>query len=178
MADGKADHIGYAVCHQISVRSYFFGDHQLPLCARCSGQYLGALLSKSFYLLYTGKNNPEAYDKVIEVVQSAKEYARKEFPYYDYMDWFDTNLGHAYLLRHGPGDQTTAINTYKEFIDKSHYGQDNWELLQKDFRDLHRAGIVWPDLKEVVLQIKPSNIELSEQDWKDMGVEDASRTEK
>ncbi|MCB0528509.1 MAG: WD40 repeat domain-containing protein [Saprospiraceae bacterium] len=141
-------------------------------------QYLGALLSKSFYLLYTGKNNPEAYDKVIEVVQSAKEYARKEFPYYDYMDWFDTNLGHAYLLRHGPGDQTTAINIYKEFIDKSHYGQDNWELLQKDFRDLHRAGIVWPDLKEVVLQIKPSNIELSEQDWKDMGVEDASRTEK
>ena len=39
----KADHVGYAVCHQISVRSYFFGDHQLPLCARCSGQYLGAL---------------------------------------------------------------------------------------------------------------------------------------
>ena len=40
---GKADHIGYTVCHQIPVRSYFFGDHQLPLCARCSGQYLGAL---------------------------------------------------------------------------------------------------------------------------------------
>lgn len=40
---GKADHVGYAVCHQISVRSYFFGDHQLPLCARCTGQYLGAL---------------------------------------------------------------------------------------------------------------------------------------
>jgi uncharacterized membrane protein len=39
----KADHIGYAVCHQIPVRSYFFGNHQLPLCARCSGQYLGAL---------------------------------------------------------------------------------------------------------------------------------------
>ncbi|MEA3335531.1 MAG: DUF2085 domain-containing protein [Chloroflexota bacterium] len=39
----KADHVGYAVCHQIPVRSYFFGDRQLPLCARCSGQYLGAL---------------------------------------------------------------------------------------------------------------------------------------
>ena len=39
----KADHIGYAVCHQIPIRSYFFGNHQLPLCARCSGQYLGAL---------------------------------------------------------------------------------------------------------------------------------------
>lgn len=39
----KADHIGYAVCHQIPVRSFFFGNRQLPLCARCSGQYLGAL---------------------------------------------------------------------------------------------------------------------------------------
>ncbi len=39
----KADHVGYAVCHQIPIRSYFFGERQLPLCARCSGQYLGAL---------------------------------------------------------------------------------------------------------------------------------------
>lgn len=39
----KADHVGYAVCHQIPVRSFFFDGRQLPLCARCSGQYLGAL---------------------------------------------------------------------------------------------------------------------------------------
>ena len=48
---GKADHIGYAVCHQISVRSYFFGDHRLPLCARCSGQYLGALFGLVLLLI-------------------------------------------------------------------------------------------------------------------------------
>lgn len=40
---GKADAIGYAVCHQISVRSFFLGDRQIPLCARCTGMYLGAL---------------------------------------------------------------------------------------------------------------------------------------
>ncbi len=40
----KADHVGYAVCHQIPARSFFFGGRQLPLCARCSGQFLGALL--------------------------------------------------------------------------------------------------------------------------------------
>lgn len=40
----KADHVGYAVCHQIPVRSFFLGGRQLPLCARCSGQFLGALL--------------------------------------------------------------------------------------------------------------------------------------
>lgn len=40
---GKADAIGYAVCHRIAVRSFFFGERQFPLCSRCSGMYLGAL---------------------------------------------------------------------------------------------------------------------------------------
>jgi uncharacterized membrane protein len=47
----KADHVGYAVCHQIPVRSYFFGGRQLPLCARCSGQYLGALCGLALLLI-------------------------------------------------------------------------------------------------------------------------------
>ncbi len=41
---GKADAIGYAVCHRIDGRSFLLGDRQLPLCARCTGMYLGALL--------------------------------------------------------------------------------------------------------------------------------------
>ncbi|RME85172.1 MAG: DUF2085 domain-containing protein [Caldilineae bacterium] len=38
---GPARHVGYAICHQIRARSYLFGDLVLPLCARCTGQYLG-----------------------------------------------------------------------------------------------------------------------------------------
>jgi uncharacterized membrane protein len=41
---GKADAIGYAVCHRIDGRSFHLGDRQVPLCARCSGMYLGAML--------------------------------------------------------------------------------------------------------------------------------------
>ncbi|MCJ7535691.1 MAG: DUF2085 domain-containing protein, partial [Anaerolineales bacterium] len=41
---GKADAIGYAVCHRIDLRSFHIGDLQLPLCARCSGMYLGAMI--------------------------------------------------------------------------------------------------------------------------------------
>jgi uncharacterized membrane protein len=41
---GKADAIGYAVCHRIDLRSFHLGDRQIPLCARCSGMYLGAML--------------------------------------------------------------------------------------------------------------------------------------
>ena len=40
---GKADAIGYAVCHRIAERSFFLGDRAVPLCSRCSGMYLGAL---------------------------------------------------------------------------------------------------------------------------------------
>ena len=40
---GKADAIGYAVCHRIDLRSFHLGERTLPLCARCSGTYLGVL---------------------------------------------------------------------------------------------------------------------------------------
>jgi uncharacterized membrane protein len=40
---GKADAIGYAVCHRIASHSFFLDERQFPLCARCTGMYLGAL---------------------------------------------------------------------------------------------------------------------------------------
>lgn len=51
---GKSDAIGYSVCHRIEVRSFFIGDRQTPLCARCSGMYLGMLVSL-VYLLRFGR---------------------------------------------------------------------------------------------------------------------------
>ena len=45
---GKADAIGYAVCHRIDGRSLHLGERALPLCVRCSGMYLGAVLGIGF----------------------------------------------------------------------------------------------------------------------------------
>jgi uncharacterized membrane protein len=45
---GKADAMGYAVCHRIDERSFHIGTRQMPLCARCSGMFLGALLGLGF----------------------------------------------------------------------------------------------------------------------------------
>lgn len=45
---GKADAIGYAVCHRIEARSFHLHGRPLPLCARCSGMYLGAVLGLAF----------------------------------------------------------------------------------------------------------------------------------
>lgn len=38
---GKATAIGYAICHQIVARSFLIEADPMPLCARCTGIYLG-----------------------------------------------------------------------------------------------------------------------------------------
>ena len=45
---GKMDAIGYAICHRIASRSFAIGDRPLPLCARCTGMYLGALIGLAY----------------------------------------------------------------------------------------------------------------------------------
>jgi len=45
---GKADGIGYAVCHRIDHRSFHIGERQLPLCARCTGEFNAAAISLIF----------------------------------------------------------------------------------------------------------------------------------
>lgn len=40
---GKADAVGYAICHRIEERSFIVNDRPLPLCARCTGIYLGVM---------------------------------------------------------------------------------------------------------------------------------------
>ena len=41
----KARLIGYSICHQIPDRSFHLAEHRLPLCARCTGTYLGVAIS-------------------------------------------------------------------------------------------------------------------------------------
>lgn len=41
---GKADAVGYAICHRIDERSFHLGSRALPLCARCTGTFLGVVL--------------------------------------------------------------------------------------------------------------------------------------
>lgn len=65
----KADHVGYAVCHQIPVRTPFFDGRPLPLCARCSGQFLGALAGLALLLaLGRGRANKLPPPAVIAVL--------------------------------------------------------------------------------------------------------------
>ncbi len=38
------DMVGYAVCHRIESHSFVIGGRQLPLCARCTGTFTGAIV--------------------------------------------------------------------------------------------------------------------------------------
>ncbi len=73
---GKADAIGYAVCHRIDLRSFHIGIRQFPLCARCTGQYLGIVAGIVIQLIY-GKRNGGKYPRwlVIIMVLFALAYA-------------------------------------------------------------------------------------------------------
>jgi len=48
---GKADAIGFAVCHRIGDRSFHIDQRQLPMCARCTGMYLGAIVGLAYQFL-------------------------------------------------------------------------------------------------------------------------------
>ena len=54
---GKADAIGYAICHRIDERSFHIGERQLPLCARCTGEFNAAAISLIFYAIAGGKRS-------------------------------------------------------------------------------------------------------------------------
>jgi uncharacterized membrane protein len=54
---GKADAVGYAICHRIDERSFQVGDRQLPLCARCTGEFFSAGISLLFLSMVSPKKS-------------------------------------------------------------------------------------------------------------------------
>lgn len=54
---GKLDAIGYAVCHRIDARSFHIGSRQLPLCARCTGEFFSAAIGLIFMGIVSGKRS-------------------------------------------------------------------------------------------------------------------------
>jgi len=54
---GKADAIGYAICHRIDERSFHVFGRQLPLCARCTGEFYAAGITLLFLSLASPKKS-------------------------------------------------------------------------------------------------------------------------
>ena len=54
---GKADSVGYAVCHRIGERSFHVDERQLPLCARCTGEFYSAGITLLFYSIFSKRKS-------------------------------------------------------------------------------------------------------------------------
>lgn len=54
---GKLDAIGYAVCHRIDARSFQIDERQLPLCARCTGEFYAAGVGLIFQFFVSRKRS-------------------------------------------------------------------------------------------------------------------------
>jgi uncharacterized membrane protein len=54
---GKADAIGYAICHRIDERSFHIDDRQTPLCARCTGEFYAAGISLLFFAVVSKRKS-------------------------------------------------------------------------------------------------------------------------
>ena len=65
---GKLDAIGYAVCHRIDARSFQIGDRQLPLCARCTGEFYAAGIALLFQAIVSGRSSKLPSRGVIAVL--------------------------------------------------------------------------------------------------------------
>ncbi|MGN0134384.1 MAG: DUF2085 domain-containing protein [Anaerotignum sp.] len=44
------ERMGSAVCHQMAERSFIWGNGKMPLCARCTGIYIGVFFALCFFL--------------------------------------------------------------------------------------------------------------------------------
>ncbi|MBC7775674.1 MAG: hypothetical protein H7246_09565 [Phycisphaerae bacterium] len=115
--------------------------------------WLDEHINLPYYLLLGGWNKPESLEACIRYVSNAEDFLSKqdsnEF-YYGNRELLKTNVAHALMLRNQPGDRNAAIELYKSFIQlyADSRGYDNLDLLQKDFRDLRRAGAPFPILPE------------------------------
>jgi uncharacterized membrane protein len=65
---GKMDAIGYAVCHRIDERSFQINDRQLPLCARCTGEFYAAGVALLFQAVVSGRRSKLPSRSVIAVL--------------------------------------------------------------------------------------------------------------
>lgn len=52
------------VCHQMSERSFHIGDHQLAVCSRCFGVYLGLLVGLVVYPLWRSIEDVEPLPRI------------------------------------------------------------------------------------------------------------------
>lgn len=99
---GKADAVGYAICHRIDARSFHIGTRQLPMCARDTGTFTSAFLSMIFLSMIGKKRGGMPAKKIVAVLVTL------------FLVWgFDGANSYLYLIKETyPGALPQIPNVY------------------------------------------------------------------
>jgi WD40 repeat protein len=135
--------------------------------------WLNAQLNQAYFLLFSNNRGPSRFSEVIQLSQEAEDFfnASSDFVYYKYKSLIKTNLAHAYWLRNQAGDRDRARAIYNAYLSDPLEKFDPWEVLFKDFRDLHAAGVPFPGLGALIQQIRPAKVQMEPADWEALGIE-------
>ena len=105
----KARLIGYAICHQMPEHSFHPGGHQLPLCARCTGTYIGVIVSMTMLVASRRLRAGEMVDRWMIVTLVAFIGIMGIDGINSYLTFFD-NLPHLYTPRNWLRAATGSLN--------------------------------------------------------------------
>jgi tetratricopeptide (TPR) repeat protein len=134
-------------------------------------RWLDAHLNMAYCLLFQQPLDSAKLSRAIRYSLDADRYVAMQYPQYPNAAILKTNLAHAYWLRNRPYDRRKAIDIYFGFLRDFSSRGEAFEYLLKDFRDLHRNGVVFPGLTDLVEAIRPENIKLTDEEWRKMGIE-------
>jgi WD40 repeat protein len=117
-------------------------------------EWLDARIFHNYFSIMAKGNDVSVLNQVIVDVEKTVAYVNREYDYYIYKDFLKTNMAHAYILRDKPGDADIALTIYRDFLAaRPIYGYDYQEVLEKDFRDIIRAGISFPNPNKLLKEI-------------------------
>jgi hypothetical protein len=120
--------------------------------------WLDEHINQAYYLVLSQWRDTAALSKAIRFSEQAEAFTQDKYLAYSHKDYIKPNMAHAHLLRNQPGDRAKALQEYKDYLAiPPENGRSRWEILEKDFRDLARFGVVWPNLDEIIAQIKPDD---------------------
>ncbi len=99
---GKADAVGYAICHRIDARSFHVHDRQLPMCARDTGTFTSAFVSMIYLSIIGAKRGGMPAKKIAAVLIGL------------FLIWaFDGSNSYLYLIKETyPGALANIPNVY------------------------------------------------------------------
>ncbi|MCL4378815.1 MAG: DUF2085 domain-containing protein [Actinobacteria bacterium] len=124
--------LGFSVCHQIPERTLFFGKILMPVCSRCSGIYIGFLISIIFLFLTFRKKEsdlPPVYIMILSIMFILSAIVDGAL---SYLGVYETNnilrLITGYLFGSG-----IAIIIYPIFV-YQYYKVSRWERIFYHFK--------------------------------------------